>query len=391
MGNYIDAMALVSKAAWAAVGGYNRGRGGWEDFAFVCRLVEHGFWGEQVPGGALAEYRVHPTSMMNVAASDPKAMRRIMDDVTSAHPWLRLVWPLPTPEPSRHISSSPLTGTEHERLARILPLLRCPETGQDLAMDPTGGALLSEDGSRRWPVLQGRPVLYPGMDAPAINSDAHLSNELPASALEIIQSTSNPILHLSAGGSARRYDHVVEAEAAIFRHTDLVSDVHRLPFKDSAFDAVIALNAFEHYRDPRAAAREIFRVLRPGGRVLIRTAFMQPLHEPPWHFFNCTKYGLQQWFAGFETDRLWVSENFHPGYSLSWLASECEGAIRSRLSPGEADTFLATPVEEVVALWRAPEQSRSQSSAWASLAALPQEAQEVAAAGFEFVGRRPVA
>jgi hypothetical protein len=125
--------------------------------------------------------------------------------------------------------------------------------------------------------------------------------------------------------------------------------------------------------------------------VLIRTAFMQPLHEPPWHFFNCTKYGLQQWFAGFETDRLWVSENFHAGYSLSWLASECEGAIRSRLSPGEADTFLATRVEEVVALWRAPEQSRPQSSAWASLAALPQEAQEVAAAGFEFVGRRPVA
>jgi hypothetical protein len=48
---YIDAMALISKAAWVAVAGYDRGRGGCEDYALLCRFVEHGFWGERVPGG----------------------------------------------------------------------------------------------------------------------------------------------------------------------------------------------------------------------------------------------------------------------------------------------------------------------------------------------------
>jgi SAM-dependent methyltransferase len=166
--------------------------------------------------------------------------------------------------------------------------------------------------------------------------------------------------------------------------------VHHLPFADQVFDAVIALNAFEHYRDPHTAAREILRVLRPGGRVLIRTAFMQPLHEAPWHFYNCTRYGLEAWFEDFETEKLHVSENFHPGHSLAWLASECELALRARRSDAEAEAFLASPVHHWASLWRTPDTARIRQPLWNSLAALPQDAQEVTAAGFEFVGRRPM-
>jgi len=224
---------------------------------------------------------------------------------------------------------------------------------------------------------------------PTINSDAHLSNPLPESALALIRGTTGPVLHLSAGGSARRFEHVIEADAAVFRHTDLIADVHHLPFADQIFDAVIALNAFEHYRDPRAAAREILRVLRPGGRVLIRTAFMQPLHEAPWHFYNCTRYGLEAWFEDFETEKLHVSENFHPGYSLSWLAAELELALRAHMSDAEADAFLETPLRSVVSLWRAPEAVKDAEPFWENLAALPQDVQAITAAGFEFLGRRP--
>jgi SAM-dependent methyltransferase len=194
---------------------------------------------------------------------------------------------------------------------------------------------------------------------------------------------------LSAGGTAERYENVVEAEAAIFRHTDVIADVHHLPFVDNAFESVIALNAFEHYRDPRQAALEIFRVLQPGGRVLIHTAFIQPLHEAPWHFYNCTRYGLEAWFEKFETEKLHVSDNFHAGYSLSWLASECEAALRGRLSAEAADAFLAAPVEHIVSLWRAPEERRDSVQLWRNLRLLPQDIQEVVAAGFEYLGRRP--
>jgi glycosyltransferase involved in cell wall biosynthesis len=97
--NYIDAMALISKAAWVAVGGYNRGQGGWEDYNLWCRFLEHGFWGERVPGGPLAEYRVHKSSMMRTSASQFEVMRGLVEEARAAHPWLRVAWSPPEPEP----------------------------------------------------------------------------------------------------------------------------------------------------------------------------------------------------------------------------------------------------------------------------------------------------
>ena len=45
-----------------------------------------------------------------------------------------------------------------------------------------------------------------------------------------------------------------------------------------------------------------------------------------WHFYNCTRYGLAEWFKAFETETpLRVSDNFCPNHSIAWLASECEG------------------------------------------------------------------
>ncbi|MBM5809461.1 MAG: glycosyltransferase family 2 protein, partial [Cyanobacteria bacterium M_surface_9_m1_291] len=44
-GNYIDAMALVRRSAWQAVGGYTHIPGGWEDFDFWCCLIDAGWHG----------------------------------------------------------------------------------------------------------------------------------------------------------------------------------------------------------------------------------------------------------------------------------------------------------------------------------------------------------
>jgi SAM-dependent methyltransferase len=52
-------------------------------------------------------------------------------------------------------------------------------------------------------------------------------------------------------------------------------DVEALPFADASFDAVTAVNSLFYAADMAAAARELARVVRPGGRVVV-TAWGPP-------------------------------------------------------------------------------------------------------------------
>jgi SAM-dependent methyltransferase len=49
----------------------------------------------------------------------------------------------------------------------------------------------------------------------------------------------------------------------------LQGDAFRLPFADARFDRVICSEVMEHVHDYRAAARELARVVRPGGTVAV--------------------------------------------------------------------------------------------------------------------------
>jgi SAM-dependent methyltransferase len=412
--NYIDAMALVRTSAWAAAGGYRPGVG-WEDYDLWCRLAEAGRCGVQVPED-LALYRVHADSMLHTVTHRGDGLEAARAGISEAHPWLRLC---PAEEPS-HAATVPATpaaplrtdgaraddaegdragddraqadedqrdpGRLSERARRLLPLLRCPETGERLEEGPDGG-VRSVPGGRRWPVVAGRPVLVPGGATPAVVPEGHTGNPLPARARDLIAAAAGPILHLSGGGTAAGDERVVEADGAIFGPTDVVVDAHALPFGEATFDLVVAMNAFEHYRNPPEVVRQLRRVLRPGGLVLVHTAFLQPLHEAPHHYFNVTRHGLAQWFEGFETVDLGVSDNFHPGYTLAWLASDAEAAVAGDLSDADAAAFRSTPLGEVADLWRDPA-TRDASAAWAALAGLSRANREALAAGFEYLGRR---
>jgi len=86
-GNYIDAMALVRRDAWAASGGYDHVRFGWEDFDFWCRLVELGLWGEHVQE-VLADYRAHEQSMLHTQTDLRENKIALIADMKKRHDWL---------------------------------------------------------------------------------------------------------------------------------------------------------------------------------------------------------------------------------------------------------------------------------------------------------------
>jgi SAM-dependent methyltransferase len=173
----------------------------------------------------------------------------------------------------------------------------------------------------------------------------------------------------------------------VFGPTDVVGDAHHLPFADETFDLVVAMNAFEHYADPPAVVARLHRLLKPGGLVFLHTAFMQPLHEAPHHYYNTTRYGLERWFADFETIDLNVSDNFSPSFTLAWLASDAEAMIAEDLSPEAAERFRATTMGRYSDYWREP--GTRDDADWDVFRRLSAPNRERMAAGFEYLGRRP--
>lgn len=266
-------------------------------------------------------------------------------------------------------------------ILQLITLLRCPETGSRLERE--GEAWLRcLEGTGRYPIVNGVPVFTPEGSGVKIHSDSHVSNTLPPEALEIIRECPGNVLNLSAGGTVDKAPNVIEFEYSIFRNTDIAGDAHRLPFADETFDAVLCLNAFEHYRDPRQVAAEVRRSLKPGGVFFMHTAALQPVHEPPHHYYNITRYGLSEWLREFGKVDLKVSENFNPGYALSWIASELRCGLESLPDDKPLKDFLQASIGELADLWAKPA-TRNESLLWQAFQRLPEATKETCAAGWQ--------
>jgi SAM-dependent methyltransferase len=133
-----------------------------------------------------------------------------------------------------------------------------------------------------------------------------LLSALPASAVA---------LDCGAGDRCHDDPRVINFEYTQFSSPDVFGDGHHLPFRSNSFDLVLSQAVIEHLYDPFQAAREIVRVLKPGGSVYCEAAFMQPLHAVPYHYFNTTTWGVEELFK-----------------ELKHIKTECKGNISDTLS-----------------------------------------------------------
>ena len=129
------------------------------------------------------------------------------------------------------------------------------------------------------------------------------------------------------------------------------ADVRRLPFADASFDVVTAMDIIEHIDDDKAASCEIFRVLKPGGRLLVTVPAFPSLwsehDEALHHFRRYTAPRLKDLFqrVGLSVDKL--SYTVTTLFPAIWIFRQVSNLLPKRRAGGEKKANLVNFADPV--------------------------------------------
>lgn len=122
---------------------------------------------------------------------------------------------------------------------------------------------------------------------------ARLPERRPLTGIDLGSGTGRftPALAQTFGGPiygvepAARMRAVAEAEAAHPQVRYLAGEAAAIPLPDAGADFVLMFLSFHHVPDRAAAASEIARVLKPGGRFILRSTFKERIPDHWWRGF----------------------------------------------------------------------------------------------------------
>jgi SAM-dependent methyltransferase len=146
----------------------------------------------------------------------------------------------------------------------------------------------------------------------------HFESEIERAAREFAASLPHDARVLDAGAGETQYaplfagqryvavDLGVGDEAWSYSNLDAIARLEHLPFADRTFDACVNIVTLEHVPDPARVLRELARVLKAGGCLLLVTPLEWEEHQQPHDYFRYTRYGLEHLVrcAGLDIERL---------------------------------------------------------------------------------------
>lgn len=128
---------------------------------------------------------------------------------------------------------------------------------------------------------------------------------------------------LDAGAGNAPYKHLVshanyesvdfEKVSRGYAKSTYVCDLKDIPVEDGRYDFVLFNQVMEHLPYPHRVLKELFRVMKPGGRLIYSGPLFYEEHEQPYDFFRYTSFGVRLLFqeAGFAVQRLeWLEGYF---------------------------------------------------------------------------------
>lgn len=99
-------------------------------------------------------------------------------------------------------------------------------------------------------------------------------------------------------------------------YPNLNASLEQLPIRAASFQNIISKFVLEHVKDPRQHMREITRILKPGGYIILGgPGDIYPSHRTPYNFFNVIRYGYLEMFR---ENGLELVEEYFP--AKSWMS-----------------------------------------------------------------------
>lgn len=93
---------------------------------------------------------------------------------------------------------------------------------------------------------------------------------------------------------AKRYVGVDWSDTLHKLKADIVADLNeKLPIDPEVAETVVSISVLEHLREPQTMLNEAFRILKPGGRIILQVPWQWWVHEVPYDYFRFTPYGLK--------------------------------------------------------------------------------------------------
>ncbi len=85
-------------------------------------------------------------------------------------------------------------------------------------------------------------------------------------------------------------------------HPDVVASAEEIPLQDASVDGILCNQVLGDVVHPERAIADCFRVLKPGGHMILTEALMNESHDEPHDFWRFTRFGLNELFCsvGFE-------------------------------------------------------------------------------------------
>lgn len=101
-----------------------------------------------------------------------------------------------------------------------------------------------------------------------------------------------PYMHLF--NKAKEYDGL-EIESSVHPSTkaDFFYDGTHFPFPNNVYDTIITNQVLEHVFTPDEFLEEIYRVLKPGGSLILTVPFIWDEHEQPYDYARYSSFGLK--------------------------------------------------------------------------------------------------